>query len=165
MLDGSGTVRLGQGELVDMIDRCARAELNVCLHAIGERARFGELSDALQPHRRAWSKWRPRIEHAQCVHPRTRSASHPSASSRPMQPIHRFDRELADAEWPSVTANAYAWAALQRAGARLAFGSDAAGGKRADPLLGHRRRDRLATAPHWHPTGRGPTPLVASVSI
>jgi len=38
MLDGSGTARLPQAELVDMIDRCARAELNVCLHAIGDGA-------------------------------------------------------------------------------------------------------------------------------
>src|SRR5438093_4696895 len=38
MLDGAGTPRLAQPELVDMIDRCIRAELNVCLHAIGDGA-------------------------------------------------------------------------------------------------------------------------------
>src|SRR5207253_874475 len=38
MLDGSGTARLAQPDLVDMIERCARAELNVCLHAIGDGA-------------------------------------------------------------------------------------------------------------------------------
>jgi predicted amidohydrolase YtcJ len=38
MLDGSGTPRLTQAELVDLVERCARAELNVCLHAIGDGA-------------------------------------------------------------------------------------------------------------------------------
>src|SRR6185437_13728522 len=50
MLDGSGTPRLLQPELVDMIDRCIRAELNVCLHAIGDGAVRRAL-DALEPHR------------------------------------------------------------------------------------------------------------------
>jgi len=69
MLDGSGTARLPQADLVDMIDRCARAELNVCLHAIGDGAVRRAL-DALQPAKNGWSKWRPRIEHAQCVNPK-----------------------------------------------------------------------------------------------
>jgi len=69
MLDGSGTARLPQAELVDMIDRCARAELNVCLHAIGDGAVRRAL-DALARKRDAWRYWRPRIEHAQCVHPK-----------------------------------------------------------------------------------------------
>src|SRR5207244_3544954 len=38
MLDGSGTARLTQADLVDMVERCAHAELNVCLHAIGDGA-------------------------------------------------------------------------------------------------------------------------------
>src|SRR6266851_541242 len=48
MLDGSGTSRLAQGDLVDMIERSVRAELNVCLHAIGDGAVRRAL-DALQP--------------------------------------------------------------------------------------------------------------------
>ncbi|HLQ15192.1 MAG TPA: amidohydrolase, partial [Candidatus Eisenbacteria bacterium] len=68
MLDGTGTVRLTQADLNDMIERCARAELNVCLHAIGDGAVRRAL-DALAPHKDAWQKWRPRIEHAQCVNP------------------------------------------------------------------------------------------------
>src|SRR4029077_12250473 len=69
MLDGSGTARLGQSDLVDVVARCAQAELNVCLHAIGDGAVRRAL-DALAPHRNAWAQWRPRIEHAQCVHPK-----------------------------------------------------------------------------------------------
>jgi len=150
MLDGSGTVRLAQGELVDLIERCARAELNVCLHAIGDGAVRRAL-DALQPHRRAWSKWRPRIEHAQCVHPKDQKRFATIGVIASMQPIHAVsDRELADAEWASVTANAYAWAALQRAGARLAFGSDAPV-ETADPLLGIDAASGWRRRARWHP--------------
>ena len=69
MLDGSGTPRLSQADLIDLVERCARAELNVCLHAIGDGAVRRAL-DALAPRREAWARWRPRIEHAQCVNPR-----------------------------------------------------------------------------------------------
>src|SRR2546423_6024008 len=149
MLDGSGTTRLTQVELVDMIDRCIRAELNVCLHAIGDGAVRRAL-DALQPRRRAWSKWRPRIEHAQCVHPKDQKRFASIGVIASMQPIHAVsDRELADIEWPSVTANAYAWGALQRAGARLAFGSDAPV-ESADPLLGIDAATSWRRRARWH---------------
>lgn len=150
MLDGSGTPRMPQSELVDMIERCARAELNVCLHAIGDGAVRRAL-DALQPHRRAWSHWRPRIEHAQCVHPKDRARFASAGVIASMQPIHAVaDRELADAEWPSVMANAYAWRALENAGARLAFGSDAPVEK-ADPLLGIDAATGWRRRARWHP--------------
>jgi predicted amidohydrolase YtcJ len=135
MLDGSGTARLSQPDLVDVVERCARAELNVCLHAIGDGAVRRAL-DALAPQRNAWKRWRPRIEHAQCVNPRDMTRMGRLGVIASMQPIHALaDRELADASWPAVAQNAYAWRALERAGVRLAFGSDAPV-ETADPLLG-----------------------------
>jgi predicted amidohydrolase YtcJ len=135
MLDGSGTARLLQPDLVDMIERCARAELNVCLHAIGDGAVRRAL-DALAPYRGAWRGWRPRIEHAQCVSPRDIPRFARIGVIASMQPIHAVaDRELADRMWPSVVRHSYAWRALERAGARLAFGSDAPV-ESADPLAG-----------------------------
>ena len=103
MLDGSGTARLAQPELVDMIERCARAELNVCLHAIGDGA-VRRAIDALAPHKDAWRSWRPRIEHAQCVNPKDMPRMARAGVIASMQPIHAVaDRELADALWPAVT--------------------------------------------------------------
>jgi predicted amidohydrolase YtcJ len=135
MLDGSGVARLSQPDLVDMIERCARAELNVCLHAIGDGAVRRAL-DALAPRTNAWRSWRPRIEHAQCVNPKDIPRMAKIGVIASMQPIHAVaDRELADAMWPSVTQHAYAWRALERAGVRLAFGSDAPV-ETADPLAG-----------------------------
>jgi predicted amidohydrolase YtcJ len=150
MLDGSGTARLGNDELRDMIERCARAELNVCLHAIGDGAVRRAL-DALQHHRSAWRLWRPRIEHAQCVDPHDMKRFARLGVIASMQPIHAVaDRELADRYWPNVTAYSYAWGALERAGARLAFGSDAPV-EVADPLQGLDAATRWRREARWHP--------------
>lgn len=150
MLDGSGVVRLPQPELVDMIERCARAELNVCLHAIGDGAVRRAL-DALAPKKGAWAMWRPRIEHAQCVHPKDQARMGKLGVIASMQPIHAVaDRELADENWSTVARNAYAWRALDRAGVRLAFGSDAPV-ETADPLAGIEAATSWRRAARWHP--------------
>src|SRR6202140_4085798 len=150
MLDGSGTARMSQADLVEMIERCARAELNVCLHAIGDAAVRRAL-DALARRRDSWRRWRPRVEHAQCVNPKDlkRFARYGVIAS--MQPIHAVaDRELADKYWPRVTGYSYAWGALERAGARLAFGSDAPV-ETADPLAGIAAATARGRKTGWHP--------------
>jgi predicted amidohydrolase YtcJ len=150
MLDGSGTPRLTQPDLVDLVQRSSRAGLNVCLHAIGDGAVRRAL-DALAPHREAWRYWRPRIEHAQCVHPKDMKRFARIGVIASMQPIHAVaDRELADEYWPRVTAQSYAWGALEQAGARLAFGSDAPV-ETADPLAGIEAATRWRRIAGWHP--------------
>ncbi|HSS93326.1 MAG TPA: amidohydrolase [Candidatus Dormibacteraeota bacterium] len=150
MLDGSGTARLSQSDLVDMLDRCARAQLNVCLHAIGDGAVRRAL-DSLAPKRAAWPLWRPRIEHAQCVDPKDLPRFARIGVVASMQPIHAVsDRELAERYWPQVAGNAYAWGALERAGARVAFGSDAPV-ETADPLLGIEAATSWRREARWHP--------------
>src|SRR5712692_3402509 len=150
MLDGSGTARLRQPDLVDLIERCARDELNVCLHAIGDGAVRRAL-DALTPHPNAWRMWRPRIEHAQCVNPKDMTRMARLGVIASMQPIHAVaDRELADSTWPAVTKHAYAWRALERAGVRLAFGSDAPV-ETADPLAGIEAATAWRRTAGWHP--------------
>jgi predicted amidohydrolase YtcJ len=150
MLDGSGTPRLTQADLVDLVERCARAELNVCLHAIGDGAVRRAL-DALGGRRAAWRTWRPRVEHAQCVNPKDMKRFARLGVIASMQPIHAVaDREVADREWPELTAHAYAWGALERAGARLAFGSDAPV-ETADPLAGIEAATVWRKKAGWHP--------------
>ena len=150
MLDGSGTARLSQADLVEMIDRCARAELNVCLHAIGDGAVRRAL-DALAHRRVEWRYWRPRIEHAQCVDPKDMPRCARVGVIASMQPIHAVaDRELADHYWPRVAAHSYAWGALEAAGARLTFGSDAPV-ETADPLLGIDAATAWRRRASWHP--------------
>jgi predicted amidohydrolase YtcJ len=150
MLDGSGTARLQQADLVDMVERCARAELNVCLHAIGDGAVRRAL-DAVSRRRSSMPLWRPRIEHAQCVDPKDVPRFARLGVIASMQPIHAVaDRELADRIWPGVTAHSYAWGALERAGARLAFGSDAPV-ESADPMLGIDAATAWRRRARWHP--------------
>jgi predicted amidohydrolase YtcJ len=68
-----------------------------------------------------------------------------------MQPIHAVaDRELADAMWPAVTKHSYAWRALETAGVRLAFGSDAPV-EVADPLGGIDAATKWRRRAGWHP--------------
>jgi predicted amidohydrolase YtcJ len=150
MLDGSGTSRLPPAELADMIDRCGRAELNVCLHAIGDGAVRRAL-DALALRKGAWRYWRPRIEHAQCVHPKDVPRFAKIGVVASMQPIHAVaDRELVDKYWAGVVTQSYAWGDLARAGAVLAFGSDAPV-ETADPLLGIDAAAAWRKRAGWHP--------------
>ena len=150
MLDGSGVTVLPQDELRELVRRCAEAELNVCLHAIGDRAVRRAL-DALQPHAGAWRRWRPRIEHAQCVDPADVPRFKALGVIASMQPIHAVaDRELADREWAAVTGHSYAWRPLLDAGAVLAFGSDAPV-EDAAPLLGIDAATGWRRRAGWHP--------------
>jgi predicted amidohydrolase YtcJ len=150
MLDGSGTQVLSRPELADLVERCARAGLNVCLHAIGDGAVRRAL-DALAQHREAGPGWRPRIEHAQCVDPNDMKRFARYGVIASMQPIHAVaDRELADQLWPRFTKHSYAWGALERAGARLAFGSDAPV-ESADPLEGIEAATVWRRKARWHP--------------
>lgn len=68
-----------------------------------------------------------------------------------MQPAHAVaDRAVAEAEWTERTAHAYAWGALQRAGAVLAFGSDAPV-EDPSPLRGIDAATRWRARAGWHP--------------
>ncbi len=68
-----------------------------------------------------------------------------------MQPVHAVaDRELVDKYWPRVVTQSYAWGALARAGAMLAFGSDAPV-ETADPLLGIDAATAWRRRAAWHP--------------
>ncbi len=150
MLDGSGVQTLTQPDLEELCARCARAELNVCLHAIGDAAGRRAL-DALQPHAGAWARWRPRVEHAQCVDPADAPRFRELGVIASMQPVHAVsDRELADREWVGRTAHAYAWRLLLRAGAVLAFGSDAPV-ESPSPWLGLRAATAWRREARWHP--------------
>jgi len=150
MLDGSGVQTLTQPDLEELCARCARAELNVCLHAIGDAAVRRAL-DALEPHRNAWELWRPSIEHAQCVDPADVPRFRQLGVIASMQPVHAVsDRELADREWAGRTAHAYAWRPLQDAGAVLAFGSDAPV-ETASPWPGLAAATIWRKQARWHP--------------
>jgi predicted amidohydrolase YtcJ len=142
MLGDPAGALLPQPDLVDIAGRAARARLNLVLHAVGDGAVRRAL-DALQPLAAAWPGWRPRIEHAQAVDPADLPRFRRAGVVVSMQPIHAVaDRGLVERDWPDRAAHAYAWNAFLRAGAVLAFGSDAPV-EDPDPLRG------IAAATSW----------------
>ncbi|MGC1185535.1 MAG: amidohydrolase [Candidatus Dormiibacterota bacterium] len=150
MLDGRGVTRIPDPDLDDLIDGCLEAELNLCLHAIGDGAVHRALL-ALERHPSDWPGWRPRIEHAQCVDPDDIARFVRTGTVASMQPIHAVaDREMADAEWGATAENAYAWARLAQAGVPLAFGSDAPV-ESPDPLLGLDAATAWRSRVGWYP--------------
>jgi hypothetical protein len=151
MLDGTGVARIPDPALHDLIERCLTAELNLCLHAIGDGAVRRALV-ALEGHGGgAWSGWRPRIEHAQCVDPSDIPRFLRAGAIASMQPIHAIsDREMADSLWGEAAGNAYAWGRLAEAGVPLAFGSDAPV-ESPDPLKGLDAATRWRSRVGWYP--------------
>ncbi len=112
-------------ELRAQADRAAALGITTQIHGIGDAAVRAAL-DALAP-TVGRTALMPRVEHTQLVHPDDipRFAALGIAAS--MQPIHvRSDAEKARRLWGDrAEAWAYAFAALDRAGAVIAFGTDA----------------------------------------
>jgi predicted amidohydrolase YtcJ len=150
MLDGSGVARILDPALEDLIERCLAAQLNLCLHAIGDGAVHRALV-ALERHAGVWPRWRPRIEHAQCVDPSDIPRFLRAGAIASMQPIHAIaDRAMADNFWGEAAGNAYAWGRLAKVGVPLAFGSDAPV-ESPDPLLGWDAATGWRSRVDWYP--------------
>jgi predicted amidohydrolase YtcJ len=135
MSGGTGVRLYATGALREIAETCAAAELNVCWHAIGDLAVHQAL-DALEPLAGIWSRWRPRIEHAQFVQTEDRPRMARLGVIASMQPSHAVtDRELVQRRWAESAPLGYSWGPLAEAGVVLAFGSDAPV-EPADPLHG-----------------------------
>jgi predicted amidohydrolase YtcJ len=99
----------------------------VAVHAIGDAANAAVLAsiDDLSATYKGDRRWR--VEHAQIVDPADIARFGRNGVIASMQPVHETsDRVMAEARLgPQRLAGAYAWASIAKAGARLAFGSDA----------------------------------------
>ncbi len=124
---GRGEALLSGEELRDLAGRCADAGLDLAVHAIGDGANRAVL-DALAATHERWAPrgLRPRIEHAQLLHPDDLGRFAELGVTASMQPSHApSDRSLAEAVWGARCAGAYALGSLAASGAPLCFGSDA----------------------------------------
>jgi predicted amidohydrolase YtcJ len=139
LLDGSGVEITSTAGLAEIIQRAAAFRLPVAVHAIGDQAN----RDALDAFAATADTWRPlglrpRIEHAQCVHPEDVPRFAALRVTASVQYTHATsDRDLADRLWGERAAHSYPYGALLAAGARLAGGSDAPV-EPLDPLAGLR---------------------------
>src|SRR5690606_5389531 len=96
------------------------------VHAIGDAANRAVI-DAFERSRKALAArgLRPRLEHAQHVHPDDVARAGAVGVIASMQPIHlTFDGVAVDTLLADRAERAYPMRSLKRAGARLAFGSD-----------------------------------------
>lgn len=123
-----GTGGAGYGFDRDRMAAMMRAGFQVVIHAIGDRANREALDfvETVYAEDAATRATRPRVEHAQVVHPDDlpRFASLGVIAS--MQPAHAVeDMPWAEARiGPDRLHGGYAWRSLRRAGARLVFNSD-----------------------------------------
>jgi predicted amidohydrolase YtcJ len=124
---GTGLELLAGDDFAALVREAAEGGLQVAVHAIGDAANRAAL-DAFAATRDAGAPagLRPRIEHAQLLHPDDVGRFAELGVIASMQPSHApSDRDGADAAWGERAAGAYAWRSLADAGAALAFGSDA----------------------------------------
>lgn len=122
-----GLPLLTPAQLRNQMSRAALDNFQIAVHAIGDAANaellaaIDELSETYTGDRR----WR--IEHAQIVDPVDIAAFGKHGIVASMQPLHQTsDRLMAEARLgPDRLTGAYAWRSMEKAGAVLAFGSDA----------------------------------------
>ena len=134
---GRGESLLSADDLNALAGRCADAGLDIAVHAIGDAANRAVL-DALAATRARWEPrgLRPRIEHAQLLHPDDLRRFAELGVTASMQPSHApSDRPVAETVWGARCAGAYALGSLAASGAALCFGSDAPI-EPLDPLAG-----------------------------
>ena len=162
--DNKGMLLVDREGLFEVSVKAAESGFGMTVHAIGDRANH-ELLDAYAllrefeaehgyPHRRH------RVEHLQLLHPDDVDRISELNLIASMQPIHASsDMEIAEQYWGDRVGAAYAWQSQLKAGAVLAFGSDAPV-ESANPFLGihaavTRQRSDGAPGPDgWVPSQR-----------
>ncbi len=109
-----------RSELLALLGRAREARLRAAVHAIGDAA-CHDVLDAFEI-----SGTRGSVEHAQCVAPADLPRFARLKLIASIQPAHQLeDLGVVDRVWPEAKGRAYPMLDLLRAGARLAFGSDA----------------------------------------
>jgi predicted amidohydrolase YtcJ len=127
---GSGTPEWQPAELSAAVVAAARAGAQVWLHAIGDRA----VRMALDAHEaaraaRPGADLRGRLEHIETIDPAEYPRFRALGVLASMQPLHANPDQNNASVWvrnlgPDRAGRGFSWGNVQRAGGRLAFGSD-----------------------------------------
>jgi hypothetical protein len=160
----TGHLLLDREAVLEAGIRAAESGLSLAIHAIGDRANHEVLDGlaALRQHEldSRLPALRHRIEHLQLLHPDDMRRPAELNIIASMQPSHApSDMPMADRYWGRRSRYGYAWKSQLRAGARLAFGSDAPV-ESPDPFLGlhaavtRRRLDGSPSTEGWVPEER-----------
>jgi len=121
-----GLPLLTPAQLRNKMVRASMDKFQVAIHAIGDAANAEALSAIADLTRDLPGERRWRIEHAQIVDPLDIPKFAELKVIASMQPVHQTsDRLMAEARLgPDRLKGAYAWRSMEKAGVRLAFGSD-----------------------------------------
>ncbi|WP_282948484.1 MULTISPECIES: amidohydrolase [unclassified Sphingopyxis] len=121
-----GLPLLTPAQLRNKMVRASMDKFQVAIHAIGDAANAEALSAIADLTRDLPGERRWRIEHAQIVDPLDIPKFAELKVIASMQPVHQTsDRMMAEARLgPDRLKGAYAWRSMEKAGVRLAFGSD-----------------------------------------
>jgi predicted amidohydrolase YtcJ len=143
LLDGSGVEITSRDEFEQIVRAATEAGVPAAVHAIGDLAN----REALDVFEAVPDAIRPRIEHAQCLHPDDIPRFARLGVTASIQPSMAVtDARVAERLWADRLEGAYAYRSLHAAGARLALGSDAPV-EEMDPLQGLRD----AVLREWRP--------------
>jgi hypothetical protein len=113
-------------ELSEQAARAAANGLAMTVHAIGDKAGHDLLNVYERLQRGSRPLLRQRYEHVQILHPNDFNRLGELGVIASMQPVHATsDMLMADRYWGARNEGAYAWRTQLKAGAVLAFGSDA----------------------------------------
>ena len=123
----TGLPFLNDTQLLNLMSRASMDGFQLAIHAIGDRANK-QVLDAMEELKDVFSndkRWR--IEHAQILDPQDIARFPKLGAIASVQPVHQTsDRLMAEQRLGLDRLDgAYAWASLEKAGALLAFGSDA----------------------------------------
>src|SRR5690606_17577701 len=124
--DSVGVAVDGPAVLAARVPLAVAAGLTPVVHAIGDAANRAVM-DAFEAVKASLTQrgLRPRLEHAQHVHPDDVKRAGALGVVASMQPIHlTFDGIAIDTLLPDRVSRAYPMRSLKQAGAHLAFGSD-----------------------------------------
>jgi len=147
----------GPAVLAERVPLAVRAGLTPVIHAIGDAATRAVV-DVYEANAPAWraAGLRPRLEHAQHMHPADVRRAGALGLVASMQPVHlTFDVDSIHAELGDRLERAYPMRSLAQAGAVLAFGSDSPVAS-PNPYEGLRAAARRSS-----PAGRRLTPSEA----
>jgi predicted amidohydrolase YtcJ len=143
LLDGTGVEITSRDEFEEIVRAATAAGVPVAVHAIGDLAN----REALDVFEAVPDAIRPRIEHAQCLHPDDIPRFAQLGVTASIQPSMAVsDEAQAERLWADRLTGAYAYRSLHASGARLALGSDAPV-EEMDPLQGLRD----AVLREWRP--------------
>lgn len=162
--DNYGITVTDTEEFYEQASRAAAQGLAMTTHAIGDKANHDLLNVYARIRAEERSRGQPplrhRCEHVQVLHPQDEARLAQLGVIASMQPIHATsDMHMAERFWGKRSAGAYAWRTQLKAGATLAFGSDAPV-ESLNPFLGihaavtRRRADGAPGPDGWYPDQR-----------